>query len=52
MEDIYIEDIIAPNFDDLVQDVLDHGHSQYILKGGRGSLKSSTISFMIPLLML
>ena len=52
MPDIYIEDLIAPNYDDLLDDVLDHKHSHYILKGGRGSLKSSFISVDIPLLML
>ncbi len=50
--DIFIEDLIAPNYDALLDDVLDHGHSQYILKGGRGSLKSSFIGFAIPLIML
>lgn len=50
--DIFIEDLIAPNYDPLLNDVLDHKHSQYILKGGRGSLKSSFISLVIPLIML
>lgn len=52
MNDIFIEDLIAPNYDDLLNDVLEHRHSQYILKGGRGSLKSSFIGFVIPVLML
>ena len=52
MDDIYIEDLIAPNYDDLLDDVMNHGHSQYVLKGGRGSLKSSFVGFAIPLLML
>lgn len=52
MNDVYIEDLIAPNYDALMDDVLQHKHSQYILKGGRGSLKSSTIGFSIPLIML
>lgn len=52
MIDVYVEDLIAPNFDALMNDVLNHEHSQYILKGGRGSLKSSFIGFMIPLIML
>lgn len=41
--DIFIEDLVAPNYDALLDDVLEHKHSQYILKGGRGSLKSSFI---------
>ena len=30
MPDVYIEDVIAPNYDKLLDDVLDHRHSQYI----------------------
>lgn len=52
MDDIFIEDLIAPNYDILLEDVVNHEHSNYILKGGRGSLKSSFIGFAIPLLML
>ena len=51
-EDIYLEDLIAENYDDVFDDVLDHKHSQYIFKGGRGSLKSSFIGFAIITLML
>lgn len=51
-EDIYIEDLIAENYDNVLNDILDHKHSQYIFKGGRGSLKSSFIGFAIPLIML
>jgi len=51
-EDIYIEDLIAENYDEVLEDILDHKHSQYIFKGGRGSLKSSFIGFAIPLIML
>lgn len=52
MEDIYIEDLIAENYDAVLEDILDHKHSQYIFKGGRGSLKSSFIGFAIILLMV
>ena len=52
MPDVYLEDVIAPNYDELLDDVLDHRHSQYLLKGGRGSLKSSFIGFAIPLIMV
>lgn len=52
MNEVYLEDLIAPNYDGLMDDVVNHDHSNYILKGGRGSLKSSFISFMIPVLML
>ena len=50
--DVYIEDLLAPNYDALLEDVLAHRHSQYMLKGGRGSLKSSFTGFVIPLIML
>ena len=52
MNEVFVEDLIAPNYDELLDDVINHGHSNYILKGGRGSLKSSFIGFSIPLLML
>jgi len=52
MEDIYLEDLIAENYDAVLYDILDHEHSQYIFKGGRGSLKSSFIGFAIILLMI
>ena len=52
MEDIYIEDLIAENYDVVLDDILDHKHSQYIFKGGRGSLKSSFIGFAIILLLI
>ena len=45
-------DIIAPHFYDLLDDVLEHKHTHYWLKGGRGSTKSSFIGIVIPLLMM
>lgn len=52
VDDIYLEDLIAPNYDELLNDVLDHKYTRYVLKGGRGSLKSSFCGFCIPLLMI
>jgi PBSX family phage terminase large subunit len=46
-----VTELWPPNFDDLVQDVWDHGNEEYDLAGGRGSCKSSTIAEMILLLM-
>lgn len=43
---------IAPNFDDLLYDVMEHNHTHYMLKGGRGSTKSSFVSKVIPLLIM
>ena len=51
MVDVYVEDLIAPNFDDLMGSVIDHKYSYYVLKGGRGSTKSTFISLAIILLM-
>lgn len=48
---ITLDDLIAPNYDELLEDVIDHRHTHYILSGGRGSLKSSFASLCIPLLM-
>ena len=50
---IKLSECIAPNFFPLLQDVLKHEHSRYILKGGRGSAKSSFIGgTAIPLLVV
>lgn len=52
MPDIYIEDVLTPNYDGILLDVLDHRHNRYIFKGGRGSLKSSFCGTVIPLVMI
>ena len=39
-------------FWDLAHDVFAHGHTHYDLSGGRGSLKSSAVSLMVPLLIV
>lgn len=44
---INLEDI-PDNFHRLIRDVREHGHRQYILHGGRGSMKSSTVALIIP----
>ena len=46
------EEQIATCYDNLLDDVLDHKHVHYVLKGGRGSTKSSFISQMIPLILM
>lgn len=48
---ITLDDIIAPNFDNVLKDILEHNHTHYIFKGGRGSTKSSFISVAIILLL-
>ncbi len=47
-----VNDAIAPIYFPIMDDVLDHNHVHYVCKGGRGSLKSSFISEMIPLVMI
>ena len=50
--DIYLNDLISENYDEILNDILDHNHTHYIFKGGRGSCKSSFISIVIILLMI
>ena len=50
--DIYLNDLIPENYDEILNDILDHNHTHYIFKGGRGSCKSSFISIAIILLMI
>jgi PBSX family phage terminase large subunit len=38
---------IAPSFYDVYRDILDHKHTEYVFKGGRGSTKSSFVSEVI-----
>ena len=48
---ITLDDLIPHNFDDVLMDILEHRHTHYIFKGGRGSCKSSFVSIVIILLM-
>jgi len=41
-------DMVGDAFHSVVRDIRNHGHNEYVLPGGRGSLKSSTISCIIP----
>ena len=52
MSDIRLSSLIGPAFHELARDVFAHGHTHYDLSGGRGSLKSSCISLLIPLLIV
>ena len=44
--------MLAPVFYDLAKDVMRHGHTHYDIRGGRGSLKSSTVSLLVPQLLI
>jgi phage terminase large subunit len=47
-----IKDLIAPNFYDLHRDIKNNKYTHYMLKGGRGSTKSSFIGIEIPFNMM
>ncbi len=52
MTEIKLSDKLGPAFYALARDVFQHGHTHYDLSGGRGSLKSSTVSLLVPLLLI
>ena len=52
MSDIRLSEKIGSAFYDVAHDVLLHGHTHYDFSGGRGSLKSSTVSVLVPLLLI
>lgn len=51
MSDIFLSEKIGPAFYDIAHDIFHHGHTHYDFSGGRGSLKSSTVSIIVPLLL-
>ena len=52
MSDILLSEKIGPAFYDIAHDIFHHGHTHYDFSGGRGSLKSSTVSIIVPLLLV
>lgn len=52
MSEIRLSSVIGPAFHLLARDVVQHGHTHYDLSGGRGSLKSSCVSLLVPLILL
>lgn len=52
MSEVRLSQVIGPAFYELARDVFAHGHTHYDLSGGRGSLKSSTVSVLVPLLIV
>ena len=52
MSEIRLSALLGPAWRGVALDVLRHGHTHYNLSGGRGSLKSSTVSLLVPVLML
>ena len=51
MSEIRLTSLLGPSYYDMARDVFTHGHTHYDLSGGRGSLKSSAVSLLVPLLM-
>ena len=52
MSEIRLSEKIGSAFYDVARDVFRHGHTHYDFSGGRGSLKSSTVSILVPLLLM
>ena len=52
MSEIRLSEKIGSAFYDVARDVFQHGHTHYDFSGGRGSLKSSTVSILVPLLLM
>ena len=52
MSDIRLSEKIGSAFYTVAHDVFHHGHTHYDFSGGRGSLKSSTVSVLVPLLLI
>ena len=52
MSEIKLSSLIGPSFYAPAHDVFIHGHTHYDLSGGRGSLKSSFVSLIVPLLLI
>lgn len=52
MSNVKLSSVLAPPFFGLARDVFEHGHTHYDLSGGRGSMKSSCVSLLVPLLIV
>ena len=48
MSEVRLSSVLGPAFHLLARDVFQHGHTHYDLSGGRGSLKSSAVSLLVP----
>lgn len=52
MSEIKLSSMIGASFRETAHDIFHHGHTHYDLSGGRGSLKSSFVSIVVPLLLI
>lgn len=51
MGEVRLSSLLGPGWRAVARDVFEHGHTHYSFSGGRGSLKSSTVSLLVPLLL-
>lgn len=52
MSEVKLSSVLGPAYFGLARDVFEHKHTYYDLSGGRGSLKSSAVSLLVPLLIV
>jgi len=52
MSEVRLSTVLGPAYFGLARDAFNHGHTHYDLSGGRGSLKSSAVSLIVPLLII
>ena len=52
MSDIRLSSLLGASYYSMARDVFQHNHTHYDLSGGRGSLKSTTVSLLVPLLIV
>lgn len=52
MSEVRLSEIIGPAYHGVARDAFEHRHTHYTELGGRGSLKSSYVSIMVPLLVM
>lgn len=52
MSEIKISEKVGPAFYGVVGDILRHEHTHYDFSGGRGSLKSSFVSIIVPIILM
>lgn len=50
--EINLREIIIEKYKEVLEDVLEHNHTHYVLKGGRGTTKSTFAGIAIPLLII
>ena len=52
MSEVRLSEVIGSAYYGVARDVIEHKHTHYTELGGRGSLKSSYVSIMVPLLIM